>query len=315
MLACARIGAVHSVVFGGFAAHELATRIDDARPRVILSASCGIEVNRIIPYKPLARRGDRRSAREARSLRRSCSGRCAGPSSCRAATMTGSELEAAARPGRLRAGRWRPIRSTSSTPRARPASRKASCATMAGTPSRLHWSMRNIYGVTAGRGVLDRLRCRLGGRPFLYRLRAAAATAAPRSCTRASRSARPMPAPSGGSSSSIEVRVFFTAPTAFRAIKREDPEGDLIRAHDLSAVPRAVPGRRARRSADRRLGRGAAEGAGHRPLVADRDRLADRRQLPRHRAAAGQARLVHARGAGLGRAGAGGRSRAARRAN
>ena len=53
MLACARIGAIHSVVFGGFAAHELATRIDDAKPRVILSASCGIEVNRIIAYKPL----------------------------------------------------------------------------------------------------------------------------------------------------------------------------------------------------------------------------------------------------------------------
>jgi propionyl-CoA synthetase len=53
MLACARIGAIHSVVFGGFAAHELATRIDDAKPRVILSASCGIEVNRVVPYKPL----------------------------------------------------------------------------------------------------------------------------------------------------------------------------------------------------------------------------------------------------------------------
>src|ERR1700726_3665055 len=53
MLACARIGAVHSVVFGGFAAKELATRIDDARPKLILSASCGIEVNRIVPYKPL----------------------------------------------------------------------------------------------------------------------------------------------------------------------------------------------------------------------------------------------------------------------
>src|SRR5260370_10036232 len=53
MLACARIGAVHSVVFGGFAAHELATRIDDARPRVILTASCGIETSRVIEYKPL----------------------------------------------------------------------------------------------------------------------------------------------------------------------------------------------------------------------------------------------------------------------
>src|SRR5262249_3645755 len=53
MLACARIGAVHSVVFGGLAAKELATRIEDARPKVILSASCGIEVGRIVPYKPL----------------------------------------------------------------------------------------------------------------------------------------------------------------------------------------------------------------------------------------------------------------------
>src|SRR5579872_6283379 len=53
MLACARIGAIHGVVFGGFAAPELATRIDDARPKLILSASCGIEVTRIIPYKPL----------------------------------------------------------------------------------------------------------------------------------------------------------------------------------------------------------------------------------------------------------------------
>jgi propionyl-CoA synthetase len=53
ILACARIGPVHSVVFGGVAAHELATRIDAAKPRVILSASCGIEVNRIVPYKPL----------------------------------------------------------------------------------------------------------------------------------------------------------------------------------------------------------------------------------------------------------------------
>src|SRR5207245_4884166 len=53
MLACARIGAVHSVVFGGFAANELATRIDDAKPKLVLSASCGLEVGRVVPYKPL----------------------------------------------------------------------------------------------------------------------------------------------------------------------------------------------------------------------------------------------------------------------
>src|SRR5205807_1385553 len=53
MLACARLGAIHSVVFGGFASNELAVRIDDARPKVVVAGSCGIEVNRCIPYMPL----------------------------------------------------------------------------------------------------------------------------------------------------------------------------------------------------------------------------------------------------------------------
>ena len=57
MLACARIGAIHSVVFGGFAAHELASRINDAQPKLIVSASCGIEVDRVVPYKPLVDKG------------------------------------------------------------------------------------------------------------------------------------------------------------------------------------------------------------------------------------------------------------------
>ena len=69
MLACARIGAIHSVVFGGFAAHELATRIDDAKPRVILSASCGIEVSRIVPYKPLLDAAIAEAREQARALR------------------------------------------------------------------------------------------------------------------------------------------------------------------------------------------------------------------------------------------------------
>src|SRR5205823_13211990 len=56
MLACARLGAIHSVVFGGFAARELAVRIDDARPKIVLAASCGIEVNRVVEYKPLLNR-------------------------------------------------------------------------------------------------------------------------------------------------------------------------------------------------------------------------------------------------------------------
>ena len=67
MLACARLGAIHSVVFGGFAAHELAVRIDDARPRVVLSASCGIEGARTVAYQAAARRGAGRGRARARS--------------------------------------------------------------------------------------------------------------------------------------------------------------------------------------------------------------------------------------------------------
>src|ERR1700745_2081223 len=75
MLACARIGAVHSVVFGGFAARELATRIDDAKPKLIFSASCGLEPGRIVSYKPLQDdASDRPGAGEPdRSLASSCS--------------------------------------------------------------------------------------------------------------------------------------------------------------------------------------------------------------------------------------------------
>ena len=69
MLACARIGVVHSVVFGGFASQELAIRIDDARPKAIVTASCGIEVQQVIPYKPLAGRGHRSCRAQAGGLR------------------------------------------------------------------------------------------------------------------------------------------------------------------------------------------------------------------------------------------------------
>ena len=146
MLACARIGAVHSVVFGGFAAHELATRIDDARPRVILSASCGIEVNRIIPYKPLLDAAIAEARVEARGLRRPAAADVPGRAGARAATMIGRS--------------WRPRRGP------------ADCVPVAATDPlyilytsgttgipkgvvrdngghavALAWSMRNIYGV------------------------------------------------------------------------------------------------------------------------------------------------------------------------
>ena len=82
-----------------------------------------------------------------------------------------------------------------------------------------------------------------------------------------------------------KVVSLFTAPTAFRAIKKEDPEGELIGNYDMSSLPLAVPGRRARRSRHHRMGAGEARRAGHRPLVADRDRLGDCRQPARARPA------------------------------
>ena len=139
MLACARIGAIHSVVFGGFAAKELATRIDDAKPKVILSASCGIEGARVIPYKPLLDEAITLSASKPeaclvfqrpqlrmRRLSTAATGIGRAPS-----TPRGPK---GARPNACRSRP--PIRSTCSTPRARPACRRAWCATMAATWSR-----------------------------------------------------------------------------------------------------------------------------------------------------------------------------------
>ena len=140
MLACARIGAIHSVVFGGFAAKELATRIDDAKPKLILSACCGIEPGRDRPIQAAARRGDRAGAARSRRPASSCSGRRS-----RRALIEGRDHDWAAlreaaiareRTARTACPCWRPIRSTSSTRPARPACRKASCATMAATWSR-----------------------------------------------------------------------------------------------------------------------------------------------------------------------------------
>ena len=202
MLACARIGAVHSVVFGGFAANELATRIDDAKPKVILSASCGIEPGRIVALQAAARRGDR--ARRAQARRLPHPAAAAG----RPATLIAGprpRLDGAARRRhRLCAARCGtacrsrpPIRSTSSTPPAPPARPKGVVRDNGGHMVALKWSMKNLYGVEPGEVYLGRLRRRLGGRPLLHRLCAAAARLHHRSSTRASRSARPTPARSG----------------------------------------------------------------------------------------------------------------------
>jgi propionyl-CoA synthetase len=133
MLACARIGAIHSVVFGGFASKELATRIDDARPKLIVSASCGIEVNRVVPYKPWTRRSTSPGA--SRIAASSCSARKKGRLSSAGAISTGT-TRSAPRPRSTACPLPPRTPCTSSTRPARPASRRVSCATTAATPSR-----------------------------------------------------------------------------------------------------------------------------------------------------------------------------------
>jgi propionyl-CoA synthetase len=196
MLACARIGAIHSVVFGGFAAHELATRIDDAKPRVILSASCGIEVNRIIPYKPLL---DAAIA-EARTKPEHCV--ILQRPMCHASLMASRdrdwhEIVAAARPAD-----WVPVLATDPLyilyTSGRPASPRGWCATMAAMPWRCTGRCATSTGSILTR-CSGRLRTSAGWLVTPTSSMPRCCWAAPRSCTRASRSARPTPAPSGGS--------------------------------------------------------------------------------------------------------------------
>lgn len=233
MLACARLGAVHSVVFGGFAANELATRINDAKPKVIVSASCGIEVKRIISYKPLLDEAIEISDPDSK------------PQSCivfqrpmETATMIeGRDLDwndllADAQPHDcVPVAATDPLyilytSGTTGVP-------KGVVRDNGGHVVALKWTMKAIYNVDAGDvyWAASDIGWVVGHSYIVY---------GPlfRGCTTILFEGKPIGTPDAGVFwrviSQHQIKAMFTAPTAFRAIKREDPNAELMKDYDLS---------------------------------------------------------------------------------
>jgi propionyl-CoA synthetase len=231
MLACARLGAIHSVVFGGFASAELASRIDDARPKVILSASNGIEVDRVIPYKPLLE--------GALALSRFQPDACVilQRPMCTAPLVAGRDhdyatLVAQAEPAgceSVDAGDPLYILYTSGTT----GIPKGVVHDSGGYAVALAWSMKNVYNIDPGEvyWAASDLGWAVGHSYIVYAPLLAG-------CTTVLYEGKPVGTPDAGAFwrviSQHRVCTLFTAPTAFRAIKREDSEGVLRRRYDLT---------------------------------------------------------------------------------
>ena len=235
MLACARIGAVHSVVFGGFAAQELAKRIDDAKPKLVLSASCGVEPGRVMPYKPLLDRAIE-IAREK-------------PAAClilqrpqlEASLVAGRDHDwAALRDAALRERKSAPcvpvlatdplyILYTSGTTGAP----KGVVRDNVGHMVALKWSMKNLYDVAPGEVYWS-------GSDVGWVVGHSYIVYAPllHGCTTILYEGKPVGTPDAGAFWRVIAEYgavsLFTAPTAFRAIKKEDPQGRLIDKYDLT---------------------------------------------------------------------------------
>ena len=233
MLGCARLGAVHSVVFGGFAAAELAKRLDDAMPKVIISASCGHEPGRIVEYKPLLDAAIDQATHK--------------PNHCvivqreavQATLVDGRDLEwHAAHEGAVELA---PISVHSTDPlyilytSGTTGQPKGVVRDNGGHAVALNWSMRYIYDVTPGDvyWAASDIGWVVGHSyityaPLIY------------GCTSILFEGKPIGTPDAGVFWRViaehQVKVLFTAPTAFRAIKRADPEGNFLKDYDTSCL-------------------------------------------------------------------------------